>query len=133
MTRTALLVRCNVGEADRIRFEAQKERRTISSYVSNISVHAVAADDRIFSKINSHPATELAGRRSSIARDQRTSILVRCSTIEAERIRGAAHRREIPINAFILQALKSAWNNPATLHLRGVGALSAATSDLGDL
>jgi len=109
MTRTALLVRCGAGEADKIRVEAQRERRTISSYVLNIAVKAVAADDRLFSKPSHYPATDF--KRSPIEPDQRTAILVRCAATEAERIREAARRRDVRINAFILQALKTAWSH----------------------
>jgi uncharacterized protein (DUF1778 family) len=104
MTRTALLVRCDKEEADRIRVEAHNERRTISDYVLRISLGAV--DDCLFSRPNYH---YLANRpkRSTLPR---TAILVRCEASEGERIREAARRRDLPINAFILQALKRAWD-----------------------
>lgn len=85
MTRTALLVRY-AGEADRIRVEAQRERRTISNYVSNIAAKA-AADDRVFSKLNHEPINKVLARRLPILPGRRTAILVRCAAVEAERIR----------------------------------------------
>ena len=48
MSRTALLIRCEAKEADRIREEAQKEHRTISSYVLHVALSAVAADRMFF-------------------------------------------------------------------------------------
>jgi len=132
MTRTALLVRCYAGEADRIRVEAQREGRTISGYVLNIAVRAVAADDRLLSKLNHYPANEFMSSRSPIVPGQRTAILVRCAATEAERIREAARRREMRINAFILQALKSVWSRQVPLHLSPVEAPLAAMPSLGD-
>jgi uncharacterized protein (DUF1778 family) len=117
MTGAALLVRCNVDEADKIRAEAHKEHRTISGYVLNIAVKAVAADDRLFSKLNHDPANEFMSRRSPIVPGQRTAILVRCAATEADRIRQSARHREIPINAFILQALKGVWNQQVPRHV----------------
>ena len=131
MTRTALLVRCYAGEADRIRVEAQRERRTISSYVLNIVVQAVAADDRLF-QLDHYRATELLSRGSTIVSGQRTAILVRCAAIEAERIREAARRREMRINAFILRALKNTWSHQVSLHRSPIEAPTAATPLLGD-
>jgi hypothetical protein len=121
MTGAALLVRCNVDEADRIRAEAYKEHRTISSYVLDITARAVAADDR--QRSDSRPTNQILSRRSPIVPGPRTAILVRCAATEAERIREAARRRAIPINAFVLQALKSAWDShPAPLAVSAVKA-----------
>jgi hypothetical protein len=36
-------------------------------------------------------------------------MLVRCNIGEADRIREGARRRDLPINAFVLQALRRAW------------------------
>jgi hypothetical protein len=131
MTRTALLVRCYAGEADRIRIEAQRERRTISSYVLNIVVQAVAADDRLF-QLDHYRATALLSRNSTIVPGQRTAILVRCSGIEAERIREAARRRQMRINVFILRALKNTWSHQVPLHRSPIEARPATTPLLGD-
>ncbi len=126
MTRTALLVRCYAGEADRIRVEAQRESRTISDYVLNIAVKAAAADDYLFSKRNHDSMNEFRSRRLPGAPGQRTAILVRCASAEAERIREAARRREMRINSFILQALKNAWSHQVPIHRSPVEAVPAA-------
>ncbi len=52
MDRTALLIRCNTEEADRIRIEAEKQRRTISGYVLQITLRVVEIDDRLFAKLS---------------------------------------------------------------------------------
>jgi|ERR1700684_17403 uncharacterized protein (DUF1778 family) len=110
MERTALLVRCTTDEAASIRTEAEKQRRTISGYVLQITVRAIEIEDRLFAKLTGFRGTnQMMSRRALAAPGARTAILVRCNVEEAERIREAARRRDFPINAFILQALKRAW------------------------
>jgi len=110
MERSALLIRCNTEEAGRIRMEAEKQRRTISAYVLQITLRAVEIDDRLFAKLTTFRSTnQFLTRRALITPGARTAILVRCSVVEAERIREAARRRDLPINAFVLQSLKRAW------------------------
>jgi hypothetical protein len=111
MPRTALLIRCNVEEAERIRIEAEKERRTISAYVLFITSRAMQVEDKLFSTLSRYSAmNQSLSRRAMIAPGARTAILVRCEVAEAERIRQCAQRREIAINAFVLQALRRAWS-----------------------
>jgi uncharacterized protein (DUF1778 family) len=111
MDRTALLIRCNTEEADRIRIEAEKQRRTISGYVLQITLRVVEIDDRLFAKLSAFRTTnQFLSRRALITPGPRTAILVRCSVTEAQRIREAARRRDLPINAFVLQSLKRAWS-----------------------
>jgi len=110
MSRTALLIRCSTDEANRIRMEAEKERRSVCGYVLNIMTRAVDTEDRLFTKLTNYRSMNaVLSRRAMIGAGTRTAILVRCSVSEADRIRGAAKRREIPINAFVLQGLKRAW------------------------
>ena len=107
MTRTALLTRCEADEADRIRVEAQKERRTISNYVLCIALRAAA--DRPLSEVNHYRRSTTAGSRSA--------VLVRCTLSEADQIRESARRCAVPINAFVLRALESTWTR-STLPVR---------------
>jgi hypothetical protein len=120
MDRTALLIRCSKEEAERIRIEADKQRRTISGYVLQIMGRAIEIEDRLLAKINPYSAANQAfSRKSLIAPGPRTAILIRSSVLEAQRIREAARRRDFPINAFVLQALRRSWAselNPPSLH-----------------
>lgn len=110
MERTALLIRCTTDEASRIRMEAEKQRRTISGYVLQILVRQIEIEDRLFAKITDYRfMNQIATRKVLIPPGPRTAILVRCGTSEADRIREAARRRDVPINVFVLQALKRAW------------------------
>ena len=126
MDRTALLIRCNVDEAACVRIESEKQRRTISAYILQITLRVVEIDDRLFSKLSAFKFTnQILSRRSLITPGARTAILVRCSVVEADRIRAAARRRDIPINAFVLQSLKRAWSaemKPPVLSAPGDGA-----------
>lgn len=115
MARTALLIRCAADEAHRIRIEADKQRRTISAYVLSVTLRGVETEDKLLSKLNRYSSlNQVLSRRAVMTPGPRTAILVRCEATEAERIREAAQRREIAINAFVLQALKRAWNVQTT-------------------
>jgi len=111
MPRTALLIRCTTEEADRIRVEAEKQRRTISAYVLFIMVRAIHVEDRLVTSLSRFTSmNQVLSRRALMTHGPRTAILVRCEVSEADRIREAARRREMPINAFVLHALKRSWN-----------------------
>ena len=111
MTRTALLIRCDANEAKRIRAEARKAHCAISKYI----LHALAVNDHaLLTSVTAHYS-----RSSTNAPVPRTAILVRCDVAEAKRIREAARRSAIPINAFVLQAVKRYWKNSPS---RGVEA-----------
>jgi hypothetical protein len=126
MARTALLIRCSVHEADKIRAESRKAQRTIGGYVLPLVLKAVTGDDQIFSKLEYFRPTERSSRLSSSSFIPRTAILVRCSVEEAERVRQAAHRRSIPINAFVLGALKMIWSQDSALTLLDAGPTTEA-------
>jgi hypothetical protein len=111
MPRTALLIRCATVDADRVRTEAGKERRTISAYVLGVAARAVDLEDRLYAKTSTYSDfNQIVNRRASVDSGPRTAILVRCEDVEAQRIREAARRRDVPINSFVLQSLKRAWN-----------------------
>jgi uncharacterized protein (DUF1778 family) len=111
MSRTALLIRCTTEEAERIRTEAQKERRTLGGYVLNAMMSTLQTEDTLFARLTDYRSmNSVSSRRALIAPGPRTALLVRCSIAEAKRVREAAKRREIPINAFVLQGLKRVWD-----------------------
>ena len=109
MDRTALLIRCTTEEAARIRIESDKQRRTISGYVLQIMGRAVEIDERLSAKVDISRIVNPMSRRALLGSGPRTAILVRCSIPEANRIRESARRRDTPINAFVLQALRRSW------------------------
>lgn len=129
MERTALLIRCSKEEAERVRIEAEKQRRTISGYVLQIMGRAIEIENRLLAKIDPYNAVnQVFSRKSLIGAGPRTAILVRCSVLEAERIREVARRRDLPINAFVLQALRRSWANELNPHLHSAADQSARQS-----
>jgi len=109
--RTALLIRCSVGEATRIRAEARHERRSVAGYVLNIVLRAAAIEERFAAQMP--PLQELSRVRTRTPLrliGQRTAILIRCTVYEANRIRGVANRRQMTISGFVLQCLHRSWD-----------------------
>jgi hypothetical protein len=110
MPRTALLIRCDTEDADRIRSEARLHSTTMSSYVLQTLARTMESDER----------RKRAGgdmydmRRTSEGKPatkslSRTAIIVRCTDVEAERIRYDAKRHAIALNTFVVQSLKKVW------------------------
>ncbi len=56
--RTALLIRCTKEEADRIRHEAKKERRTLSWYVINGLMNRIEAREKALARFETSPQSE---------------------------------------------------------------------------
>ena len=108
MSRTALLIHCSRREAETIRARARQERRIINGYVLNLLDSFLEFDERLFHKLTSF--THLAAlSRKDPRQGPRTAILVRCSTVEASRIRVAAKRRQSTISGFVMHCLRQAW------------------------
>ena len=104
--RTAFLVSCSTQEARTIREQAKLQRRTVSGYVFNIVMRAVAFDERFCANLRWLTGFERSRRGLSGAR---TTMLLRCSVAEAKRIRTAAKRRDTTISGFMLHTLRRAW------------------------
>jgi len=85
-----------------MRSQAQSEMRTLSAYVLGVVLRALQFDTG-FERLPVH------FRNKPRPIGPRTSILVRCSLAEANRIRLAASRRRISISAFVLIQLWRAW------------------------
>ena len=113
--RTSLLINCSVEEALTIRARAKLERRGISGYVLNIVMRSVDFEEKLLAK---------AGRLQTLRRSlsgtpirpvrPRTTMLVRCSTAEARRIRRNAKRRDSTISGFVLHCLRRSWSQRST-------------------
>jgi predicted HicB family RNase H-like nuclease len=111
MSRTALLIRCAVSEADKIRARAQQQQNSISTYVLRVVLRAVEVEEQLSSTPTPYSsAAHLITRSATGEPGPRTAILVRCDIVHAERIREAARRRGVPINALVLQSLKKSWD-----------------------
>ena len=110
MPRTALLIRCDTDDADRIRSEARMQGTTISSYVLQSLTKEIEGEERQRRSGSGVPTTLRTTEERVPERSRsRTAILVRCEDVDAERIRLGAKRRALAINTFIIQSLKRTW------------------------
>jgi hypothetical protein len=102
LSRSALHVTCTVAEAATIRLQAKNERRSMSAYVLQLVMAVVPLEERFggFAS-NRRPTRVRTGRR--------TSLLIRCSSEEAKRIRSAASLRQMTISSFVLDHVKRSW------------------------
>src|SRR5215469_17944987 len=109
-TRTALLIHCLKEEADQIRQRARLDRRTVSGYVLNIVMSAVAFEQRLYVRLNGFRAlNQTLARRILRPMGPKTTMLLHCSTEEAKKIRLAAERRETTISGFVIDCLRRFW------------------------
>lgn len=124
--RTALLICCSVGQAQKIRREAEFERRTVAGYVLNIVSRALRFEEQLAYRLSRLP---LSGPRltwdSVRMPGKRTAVLIRCGNDEANRIRVAAKRRCTTISGFVLHCLIRSWEakqlGPASLSRATIG------------
>ena len=110
MSRTALLIRCDIDEAQEIRIKAARQRRTISAYVLQVLLRKIQVEGSLESR-RAEVDGLLTSRRPTSG-TPRTAVLVRCDSEEAQRIRESARGRGVPINAFVLHTLKQTWDAP---------------------
>jgi uncharacterized protein (DUF1778 family) len=116
-SRTALLIRCSKDEADRVRAQAAAEHRTISGCIVNILERSVRIDQDyargITRKFLDNQAREF---RLAHRVTEPTSILLRCSTEEADRIRSVAWHRGMSISEFVAFSLWRHWDAVNKIH-----------------
>jgi uncharacterized protein (DUF1778 family) len=109
--RAAFLIRCSADEATAIRNMAKTERRSMSGYVLNILMRAIAVDQMLLRRLGRpRKLTRMGGAVVPLASPSqpRAAVLVRCSVVEARQVRAAARREEETISGFTLH-LKRAW------------------------
>lgn len=108
--RTALLICCSVVEAARIRNKAGLERRTVGNYVLNIVMRAVVLEGNLVTALS---ASRQSNRSRSVRIQPprpRTAMLLRCSIIEARKIRSAAKRQQMSLSGFVLHCIRRSWD-----------------------
>jgi len=103
--RTALLINCSRDEARQMRDNARAQRRTLSGYVLNIVVRTVELQEQMYAHfVRPRELNDGAKPRP------RTTVLIRCSTGEAKRIRRAAQVRAMTMSGYVLRALHRSWD-----------------------
>lgn len=100
-----MLINRSRDEARQMRENARAQRRTLSAYVLNIIVRAVALQEQMYANF------PRAWEPDSRAKPRpRTTVLIRCSNDEAKRIRRAAQVRAMTISGYVLRALHRSWD-----------------------
>jgi uncharacterized protein (DUF1778 family) len=107
--RTVLLISCSKEEAEKIRQRAASDRRTISGYVLNICLRAVSIQEKISERTGRRRGMNAGTWSREIRQAPRTTMLLRCSTEESQRIRAAAEMEDRTISGFILHCLRRSW------------------------
>jgi len=109
--RAAILISCRKEEAEKIRELAALDHRSVSSYLLKILMPWVDFEDRLFVELTRYRQLErkVWFRRFALPKGPRTTIFLRCSREESQRIRNAAERRGTSISAFIRECLRRSW------------------------
>lgn len=111
--RTALLIYCSQEEFEKIHIMAELEHRTLSGYVLNIVMRAVTFEETIYAGVNVVRLMKWALMKPVLlSPGPRTTMLLRCSSDEATRIRTAAKRRRASISGYVRLAVKRSWSVP---------------------
>src|SRR5215469_5717071 len=107
--RTALIISCSQEVAARIHQRAASERRTVSAYVLRILMRWLDLEERLVvrQEEGGRPLTLYHPVRPS---GKRTTMLLRCSKEEAQRIRTGAKRRCTTISWFVIYTLALSWS-----------------------
>ncbi|HEX5423249.1 MAG TPA: hypothetical protein VFW94_06850 [Candidatus Acidoferrales bacterium] len=108
--RTALLIRCSREEAATVRAQAHAERRTISGCILNILERSLWMEEQ-YSRGMTRSFLENQAREFRLMHRiyDRTTMLLRCSVQEAERIRAKAYNRHMSISEFVGFSLWRHW------------------------
>jgi len=89
---------------------AALEHRTLSGYVLNIVMRTVTFEENLFTSLPRFQQTNpLLPWQPTRSAEPRATMLLRCSTDEATRIRAAAKRRRATISGFVLHTLRRSW------------------------
>jgi uncharacterized protein (DUF1778 family) len=107
--RTALILSCTREQAATIHQRAAVERRTVSAYVLRILMRRLDLEERIVAR-QEGSGRSLMPYQPVRTPGKRTTMLIRCSKEEAQRIRAGAKRRCTTISWFVLHTLTLAWN-----------------------
>lgn len=110
--RTALLISCSQEQAATIRQQAEFERRTLSAYVLRIVLRWLDLEDRLL-VMQQEGGRRLSAYQPVRPTGRRTTILVRCSKEEAQRLRVGAKRRSTTISWYVLHTLSLSWSADA--------------------
>src|SRR5262245_9082771 len=104
-TRTALCISCSEEEARIAHFLAEQQRRTLAAFLLGALERRLRIDEQFFAPT---PRTPASTRIQS--EGPRTTMLLRCSIQESERIRAAARKRRVTIGEYVRGTIATSWN-----------------------
>jgi hypothetical protein len=108
--RTQLLLHCTVEEAEQVRRRARDEYRGVSAYMLRLAMRVVEFDERIALDLGQYRAAMILRKDAKReVKDPRTTMLLRCSSEEAQRIRAAAKRRDVTVSEYVFRHLRRSW------------------------
>src|SRR5215472_3332744 len=108
--RAALLINCSAEEALAMRERAKVEHRGISSYMLNIVMRFVDFEETLLARVGNFRGLNRSLSRTPMrSPGPRTTVLLRCSIEESDRIRRAAEMRDTTVCGFVLHCLKRSW------------------------
>ena len=105
--RSALLINCSRREAARISEQAGIQRRSVSGYILNIVIRAVEFDEAFV--VRHAGLVPIDREPPGVQAAPRATLLARCSTTEASRIRAVAREQNMTISGFVLHCLRRSW------------------------
>ena len=115
-TRASLIIRCSRDDAARIRAQAAADNRSVSGYLLHMMERSIWVEDRVARGLTKSflaaQAHFMEGRRTGATR---TAIHLRCSSAQADAIRGYAARRQLSISDFVMFSLWRDWDAVARL------------------
>jgi uncharacterized protein (DUF1778 family) len=109
--RAQLPLHCTVDEANAVRRRANDEYRTVSGYILRLVMRAAHMDQRFAETLPTQfGVTALRGRQNWRGTEERTRLLLRCSSNDARLIRNAAKSRDMTVSAYVFSAMRRAWS-----------------------
>ena len=102
--RTALIISCSREQAATIHQRAALERRTVSAYVLRVLMRWLDLEERLVLR-QEDTRRPLTAYQPVHPPGKRTTMLIRCSKEEAQRIRAGAKRRSTTISWYVVHTL----------------------------
>ena len=108
---TSLLIRCSREEATKIRNEALRDHRSVSSYLLYLLERNLVIEEKYTDGPLSRFVQPLGRDTDGLPTKDRTAVHLRCSFDQADRIRRGAAKRQMSISSFVVFALRRSWKS----------------------
>jgi hypothetical protein len=102
--RTSLLLNCSKNEAEQVRQSAERQQRTVSTYVVRVVMKSVSYVENLDQHF-AHLPNYWKRRAKKKLLGPRTTLHIYCTGEEAKRIRTATEKRAMTISGFVFRCL----------------------------